>query len=191
MSIQYSSYDGPFRFHGGSTDVDPEWIDIDTLKAWLSTCDTEHRPECFDTISQISGGARWLIDVVRGSLVPAKAGKQYAALSYVWGQTETVRTIKDNLVYLLEKGSIFAHEHLLPKTIRDTIRLVKLLGINYLWVDCLCIVQDDAELKHAQIQEMGAVFAQAYVTIIAANGWDANHGLRGIRNVTEPRQLSR
>lgn len=38
---------------------------------------------------------------------------------------------------------------------------------------------------------MGAVYARAYVTIIAANGWDANHGLRGIRNVTEPRYLSR
>lgn len=38
---------------------------------------------------------------------------------------------------------------------------------------------------------MGAVYARAYVTIIAANGWDANHGLRGIRNVTEPRHLSR
>ena len=190
MSIQYSSKDGPFRFQGESTNIDPEWIDIDTLKTWLSTCDTEHSPKCFDTISQISGGARWLIDVVKGSLVPAKTGDHYAALSYVWGQTETVRTTEDNLVYLLEEGSIFAHERLLPKTIRDTIRLVKLLGIKYFWVDCLCIVQDDAKLKHAQIQEMGTVFARAYVTIIAANGWDANHGLRGIRNVTEPRHLS-
>ena len=58
-------------------------------------------------------------------------------------------------------------------------------------MDCLCIVQDDAELKHAQIQEMGAIYARAYVTIVAANGWDANHGLRGIHSVTEPRQLSR
>lgn len=191
MSTQPPSYDAHFRVQGGTAKVDPEWIDIDTLKTWLWTCDTEHSSKCFEMISRTSGGPRWLIDVVKGSLVPAEAEDQYAALSYVWGQTETVKTTKDNLVYLLEGASIFAHERLLPKTIKDTMRLVKLLGIKYLWVDCLCIVQDDAELKHAQIQEMGAIYARAYVTIVAANGWNSNHGLRGIRNVTEPRQLSR
>ena len=192
MSIQPVPYDdGSFRFQGGTAEIDPKWIDIDILKLWLWTCDSEHHSLCFDNVSYGSGGPRWLIDVVKGSLVPAEAEYQYAALSYVWGQTETVRTSTDNLAYLLEEGSIFARERLLPKTIRDTIGLVRLLGINYLWVDCLCIVQDDAEMKHAQIQEMAMVYAQAYVTIIAANGWDANHGLRGIRNVTEPRQLSR
>ena len=184
-------YDSPFRFAGGTADIDPEWTDINTLKLWLTTCDTEHHPKCFDTISLHSGRPRWLIDVVRGSLVPAKDDDQYATLSYVWGQTETVKTTKDNLTDLLEEGFLFKYDHLLPKTIRHTIRLVKLLGINYLWVDCLCIVQDDAEMKHTQLQEMGAIYAQAYVTIVAANGWDANHGLRGIRNVTEPRYLSR
>ena len=191
MSTQHPAPDGSFRFQGGTADIDPQWIDIDTLKTWLWTCNVEHGPECSDTTLFESGGPRWLIDVVKGCLVPAEAHDCHVALSYVWGQTETVRTTKDILVYLLEEGSIFAHMHLLPRTIRDTICLVKLLDIRYLWVDCLCIVQDDVELKHAQIQEMGSVYAQAYVTIIAANGWDANHGLRGIRNVTEPRHVSR
>ena len=191
MNEQPPAYDGSFRFRGGTANIDPEWINISTLKAWLWTCDTQHVSGCLDFALFDSEGPRWLIDVVKGCLVPAEAEYQYAALSYVWGQTETVRTTKDNLAYLLEEGCIFAHERLLPRTIRDTMRLVKLLGIKYLWVDCLCIVQDDPELKHAQIQEMGAVYARAYVTIVAANGWDANHGLRGIRNVTEPRQLSR
>ena len=192
MSTQPPAYDGPFRFQGGTADIDPQWIDIVTLKTWISTCDVEHGPDCsVHTILIESGGPRWLIDVVKGCLVPAEAHDRYVALSYVWGQTETIRTTKDILVYLLEEGSIFAHMHLLPRTIRDTMRLVKLLDIRYLWVDCLCIVQDDAELKHAQIQEMSSVYARAYVTIIAANGSDANHGLRGIRNVTEPRHLSR
>ena len=191
MSMQRPAYDGPFRFPGGTANVDPDWIDVNTLKTWLCACDVEHRPKCYDTSLFASGGPRWLIDVVKGCLVPTQVNEQYAALSYVWGQTETVKTTKDNLAYLLEKGSIFAHDRLLPRTIRDTMRLVKLLDIKYLWVDCLCIVQDDVDLKHAQIQEMGSVYARAYVTIIAANGWDTNHGLRGIRHVTEPRHLSR
>lgn len=191
MTEQPPAYDGPFRFHGGTADIDPKWININTLKAWLRTCDTQHVPRCFDTVLFESEAPRWLIDTRKGCLVRAQTAYQYAALSYVWGQTETVKTTKNNLAYLLEEGCIFAHERLLPRTIRDTMRLVKLLDIQYLWVDCLCIVQDDTELKHVQIQEMGAVYARAYVTIIAANGWDANHGLRGIRNITEPRHLSR
>lgn len=37
---------------------------------------------------------------------------------------------------------------------------------------------------------MAGIYANAYVTLIAGNGWDANHGLRGIQGVTEPRHLS-
>jgi hypothetical protein len=68
--------------------------------------------------------------------------------------------------------------------------LIAQLSIKYLWVDALCVVQDDAESKHDQIQGMAGIYANGYVTIIAGNGWDAGHGLRGIPGVTEPRQLS-
>jgi hypothetical protein len=37
---------------------------------------------------------------------------------------------------------------------------------------------------------MAGIYANAYVTIIARNGWDADHGLRGVQGVTEPRHLS-
>lgn len=35
MTGQPPAYDGPFRFQGGTADIDKEWIDIDTVKAWL------------------------------------------------------------------------------------------------------------------------------------------------------------
>ena len=69
-------------------------------------------------------------------------------------------------------------------------QLVSLLGINYLWVDCLCIVQDDEESLHHEIGRMGAIYQNAYLVVAAANGWDANQGLRGIPTVTEPRSLA-
>jgi Heterokaryon incompatibility protein (HET) len=101
-----------------------------------------------------------------------------------------LKTGKDNLESLLEGDSLATHWNEIPKTIRDTVNLVDQLGIQYLWVDCLCIVQDDTESKHDQIQAMSGIYANAYVTIIAGNGWDANHGLGGIQGVTEPRHLS-
>jgi Heterokaryon incompatibility protein (HET) len=70
-------------------------------------------------------------------------------------------------------------------------RLTELLGERYLWVGALCIVQDvDNDIKAAQLDSMASIYNNTYVTIIAANGWDADHGLRGIKRVTEPRHCS-
>lgn len=120
----------------------------------------------------------------------AEFSDRYACLSYVWGGAKTLKTEKESLNSLKEENSLEARRDEIPRTIRDTIDLVHQLGIPYLWVDSLCIVQDDAESKHNQIEAMAGVYANAYVTIIAGNGWDADHGLRGIQGVTLPRQLS-
>lgn len=75
------------------------------------------------------------------------------------------------------------------RTIRDSIELVKLLGERYLWVDALCIVQDDGASKHHQITNISSIYAAAKLTIISAQAADAWHGLRGLENISEPRSL--
>ncbi len=52
---------------------------------------------------------------------------------------------------------------------------------RYLWVDALCIVQDDPGDKHQQIANMDAVYAHGLLTIVNAAGADANAGLPGIQ----------
>lgn len=120
--------------------VDPKWIDLRTLQKWLETCDTKHSGHCKVPPWSAALGPRWLIDVESSCLIPAHEGCSYAALSYVWGQVETLKTTKDNQGFLQEPGSLEAHHEYLPRVIRDTIQLVSLLDIEYLWVDCLCIV---------------------------------------------------
>ena len=56
----------------------------------------------------------------------------------------------------------------LPRTIRDAIHLTQLLGEKYLWIDALCIKQDDAEFKTARILEMDQIYTASALTIIAA-----------------------
>ena len=68
-----------------------------------------------------------------------------------------------------------------PATISDAIELVKGVGERYLWVDALCIVQDDPGLQKAQLAQMGLIYSLAAFTIVAASGNDANAGLPGVR----------
>ncbi|KAH8592055.1 heterokaryon incompatibility protein-domain-containing protein [Bisporella sp. PMI_857] len=58
---------------------------------------------------------------------------------------------------------------------------VQKLGERYLWVDAFCIIQDNAESKHEDIRYMDQIYSQAYATIVALTGVDANSGLSGIR----------
>lgn len=173
------------------TDLDSNWINLETLRLWLRACDSQHGYHCIQA-TFATGYPQWLVDVQRLCIVRAKSPDRYVALSYVWGQVECSKAMKCNLEELQKPESLSEKNSnvIIPRTIRHAIRLVTLIGEQLLWVDSLCIVQDDAASKHSQLNEMASIYANAYVTLIAANGWDANHGFRGIKGVTEPREIS-
>jgi len=169
---------------------DPSWIDFEILKGWMVTCHEKHNhvPKA-EKVWKVKR-PRWLIDVRRLCLVSGDTfHADYAALSYVWGQAECFKTLRSNLEVLQREGAfaISMSEVVLPKTIRHAIHMAAILGIDGLWVDALCIVQDDQEEKSAQLHGMGAIYEGATVTFVAAVGKDANAGLPGIREISEPR----
>ncbi|KAH6647812.1 heterokaryon incompatibility [Truncatella angustata] len=61
----------------------------------------------------------------------------------------------------------------LKDIVRDAISATKSLGYRYLWVDKHCIDQSNETDIRRQISQMGNIYAQAEVTIIAAAGQDA------------------
>lgn len=63
---------------------------------------------------------------------------------------------------------------------RDAIRFTAALGERYLWVDALCLFQDDADSKHTMIKSMGHIYANSYITLVALLGSDASAGLPGV-----------
>lgn len=67
--------------------------------------------------------------------------------------------------------------------------VVSSLGERYLWVDVLCIIQDDEKSKALFISQMDIVYHHALLTIVAMSGQDANSGLPGLRPFTRPQQL--
>ena len=169
----------------------PHQINIDLLHQWIRCCHTSHGEHCHSVELRIPFRQIYVIDVEEGCLVSVKMETRYIALSYVWGNTETLQTIKSNLMHLKKPRSIDANLGGLKigNTIKDALRLVSLLGERYLWVDCLCIVQDDLDTKQVYLNAMGSIYANAYFTIVAADGHNADHGLRGLGQGSRDRAI--
>lgn len=168
---------------------DEDFINIGLMKEWISTCEQLHTSTCCAPASA-SISLSWMIDTMNRCLVPAWKGIRYVALSYVWGQTEMLKTTSGTLSALKQPGALDANTCLkIPPVIRHAIALLPQLGERYLWVDSLCITQDDAESLARHIRYMTSIYEAAVFTIVAADGTDANHGIPGIKGVSKARKL--
>ncbi|KAF8884196.1 heterokaryon incompatibility protein-domain-containing protein [Gymnopilus junonius] len=176
------------------------------IRDWITLCDRWHGRDCDksemldhevkDPASEIPHFR--LIDVIENRLVHAPPDCKYVALSYVWGRIDPqtiLRALKDNVAELESTGALKLPKYYntMPKTIRDAIQVVRELGLRYLWVDSLCIIQDDigpGGSKMSAISKMDLVYGAAYLTITAATGVDSNAGLPGLlpgtRQVAQP-----
>ncbi len=159
------------------------FVDTTLAKKWLWNCTTHHGDDCASPVNKVGdGGLRCfrVIDVKDLCLVEIGSENKYVALSYVWGLVRTVRLGRGNLISLMQRGGLAPVIHELPRTIQDAITLVGRIDERYLWVDTLCLVQDDPDDMSDGIQNMDLIYEGAYLTIIAAAGRDANVGLPGI-----------
>lgn len=164
-------------------------IEKNLLRTWLHQCDECHAGRCHSILDPWGNIEKTppllLIDVekmclVRPCQIPGDA--HYVALSYVWGPyTSPFQTLRNNLAQLSTHGALdtSAVASRLPRTIKDSMILVRALGIRYLWCDRLCVVQDDAETKPQQLYIMASIYYNAHFTIAACEG-DAEFGLAGI-----------
>lgn len=168
-------------------------VDVSLLSSWLRRCESIHRDNCSQIPSTRHEHARvmpaFVIDVKSCCVVETPSDCRYVALSYVWGTAKTLKHVKDNSDALQVQGSLSTLE--VPGTIRDSMRLVHGIGERYLWVDALCIVQDDIRMQQTQISQMHEIYTGALLTIIAAFGNNADSGLPGVypNNRAQAQQL--
>jgi len=183
----------------GRINKNPEFIDPAILQQWNNDCELYHGSNCKERLIADDGGRPghsrttmdWLIDAKRMCLVPAASrqpGSDYVALSYVWGQVRMLKTTAETLSQLLLDGILDRLADEIPATIRHAIKLVLLMGQRYLWVDALCIVQNDEASLNAHLEDMASIFENAIFTIVAADGSNADYGLPGLQNISRPRR---
>jgi len=94
-------------------------------------------------------------------------------------RTKLRRGHESNILY--RDGGLKDMMSSIPKTIRDAIDVTKNVGLDYIWVDQLCIIQDEGDPdKKLNIERMDTIYSHAQFTIVAADGKNADSGLRGV-----------
>jgi hypothetical protein len=169
------------------------------IREWLDACNADHEHHCAvpSKVDITTWRPTWLIDVVERCLVKSTPKDRYLALSYVNG---TQRHGSQDYTHLLQSNVEAFQDRLpnqdMPQTYLDAMWLAKKLGIRHIWIDRICITQDNREEMEDHVKHMAYVFSNAYLTIVAATG-DVHTGLpsldpkrstRGIRTTSRTHQ---
>lgn len=167
------------------------------IRSWLKSCKSHHR----SCRVGLSGTRHGLVPAAEPATLPLriievrdlamggprviepKSGLQaeYAALSYCWGQKlEDTGTVVTRWTHVTLSTNLEDRLNQplgpMPKTIEDAFDVCQQLEIFYLWVDSICIVQDDKDEWERESQKMSAIYENAVLTIGALGAHDVREG---------------
>ncbi len=158
----------------------PPTVSPNLIRQYMEFCTSRHTETCgrLHPTREVNEEYKIrLIDVKEKCVVPATSCWTYVALSYVWGTRTPPLLTKDTLSQYSIPGSL--QQSCIPPTIFDAIQLVFDIGERYLWVDSLCIIQDDLFDKNEQLPIMDRIYGFATLVVVAGAGDSVYAGLRG------------
>jgi hypothetical protein len=165
------------------------WIDWKLLQTWLNeprneqkSVQTNFKPQSRQDLREVR-----VIDVHNLCVVDLPSKCDYVALSYVWGaNSAAVFRCERNNVKLLAQREVLKNTES-PRTVTDAITACQNLDFRFLWIDRLCIIQDDDNIS-VQLNQMAAIYHFATLTFVAVAGDADSHGLPGVSYPRDPRQ---
>ena len=152
-----------------------------TIQAWNQECQKNH-PRC-RLVRKVNLPTR-LVKVDSGPEAPRLVDSEllgdptavsYTALSHCWGTRPQFfyKTTRDNQA--THRSRIPWED--LPTTYQEAITATRKLGIPYIWIDSLCIIQGDLDDWRRESSRMASVFSGAALTLAATDSEDGNGGL--------------
>lgn len=96
----------------------------------------------------------------------------YATLSHCWSSHPPFKLLKDNLLELTKEIFLAA----LPRVFQDALEATRRLGLRYIWIDSICIIQDSEEDWRRESANMNAVYTNSYCNIAAADAKEETRG---------------
>jgi Heterokaryon incompatibility protein (HET) len=107
-------------------------------------------------------------------MVSNGASGHYVALSHSWGSPDKRPLTTTKATFLTRLEGISWNS--LPKTFQDAIEVTRAVGLRYIWIDSLCIIQDDHEDWLHEAADMGLVYERARLTIAASHAHNSTEG---------------
>jgi hypothetical protein len=149
---------------------------VQAVQSWIQYCNNRHRL-CLKDVKPLlptrvikvgqDGQEPFLHLSADGEIA------EYLALSHRWGNTELIlKTEKATLSDHVQRIALAA----LPSTFRDAVLFTRRLGHRYLWIDSLCIVQDDPDDWAREAARMGKIYDNSTVTLSVLQGENSQSG---------------
>ena len=113
----------------------------------------------------------------------------YATLSHCWGSVNVIRTTKETLAQRM-RGIDWES---LPRTFQDAITIVRALQIWFIWIDSLCIIQDDDLDWKIESARMATIYSNSYINIAATGASDSRGGCfspRSLKHVSRTFEIA-
>ncbi|KAH7350245.1 heterokaryon incompatibility protein-domain-containing protein [Pyrenochaeta sp. MPI-SDFR-AT-0127] len=137
---------------------------ISILKSWLQNCINYHNA-CAASVFrlpkrliQISGSSLKLVST------EGLVYSHYMTLSHCWGKSSNMmKTTKGNI----ERRYAGILEDELPNVFKDAIAITRSVGCQWIWIDSLCIIQDDEDDWREQAAMMANIYSNSYLNIAA------------------------
>jgi Heterokaryon incompatibility protein (HET) len=157
-------------------------ITFEIIRTWLQDC--EAHADCIEAIKThddeflITGPSRLLYLEPAATatsnvrIIDAKGTERYTALSYCWGKDSSMQLLCSTIKAWRKALPLDD----LPRTIRDAIFTTRRLGLQYLWVDRICIIQDDREDTTRELSAMARIYQRSFLTLSAASAPSAIDG---------------
>lgn len=164
---------------------------LQQAKDWIARCRNSHDycrraatneplPTRLVFVERNGAGSELSAHVCAGALVPADTS--YLTLSHCWGPATFLTLNKENLELFRESIPITA----LSRAFQDALYMTVELGFNYLWIDSLCIVQDDTTDWLNEAKLMGQVYKNAACNLSASGFESGVHGFLLERRTSDP-----
>lgn len=144
---------------------------------WIRICDETHsHPKVFSAalptrvldVRQFSTDQ----DYVRLYLSEDDECGTYVALSHRWGDIDTFSTTEETFEDRCDRINLSS----LPKTFQDAVIVTRSLGLRFLWIDSLCIIQDNDQDWQRESAMMEMIYSSAYCTLAATSAENCEEG---------------
>ncbi|KAK5991269.1 hypothetical protein PT974_09549 [Cladobotryum mycophilum] len=163
---------------------------VAAIKKWVEDCANNHGPKCCMTVSKAErvdpydvplpsrcidvGGSG---DIVLRDCAGVRGS--YITLSHRWtDETQQSKTTKNNWGLRLH-GLEFDN---LSKSLNEVISFTRQLGVRYIWIDSICIIQDDPADLHKELLNMAQYYQNSLFTLASEIGTKHTNGLLRLPN---------